>query len=177
MALSDAELVAMANDGRTTAFAELVARYEAAVRAVTVQILGHNEDAKEAAQEAFVRAYEKLGDLRNPNVFGPWLKKIARRCAIDTANHKSREKASGLVEDNRVVDCSSSGFGEEADELLDAVARLGVSQKQVISLRYFSGLSVKDVATVLGRSVSTVTKQLSRAHKRLRDVLEEKAND
>ena len=177
MALSDAELVAMVLDGRTTAYAELVARYESVVRAVTIQVLGHNEDAKEAAQETFVKAYEKLETLRNPSVFGPWLQKIARRCAIDTAKVKSREKAAGLVEDKRIAEDHSKSYGDDSGYLLSAVAQLGVSQKQVVSLRYFSGLSVKDVAAVLGRSVSTVTKQLSRAHKRLRKVLEEKAND
>ncbi|MHC4184765.1 MAG: RNA polymerase sigma factor [Planctomycetota bacterium] len=51
--------------------------------------------------------------------------------------------------------------------------KLPESEKQVVMLRYFSGQSVREVAEMLGRSVGTVTKQLSRAHKRLRNTLKE----
>ncbi len=174
MTMTDAELVELVKEGRKSAYGELVLRYEAIVRAVTIQVLGHNDDAREAAQEAFVKAYEKLPGLRNPNVFGPWLQKIARRCAIDIAKKLTREKSAGFVRDLRVSSDHSKAYDEGSTELLNAVSGLGLSEKQVVGLRYFSGLSVKDVAAVLGRSVSTVTKQLSRAHKRLRNVLGEK---
>jgi RNA polymerase sigma-70 factor (ECF subfamily) len=61
---------------------------------------------------------------------------------------------------------------ERKQRLLAAVVKLPESERQVVMLRYFSGHSVRDVAAILGRSVGTVTKQLSRAHKRLRNILE-----
>lgn len=61
---------------------------------------------------------------------------------------------------------------EEKQRLLAAVVKLPRSEKQVVMLRYLGDKSVKDVADIVGRSVGTVTKQLSRAHKRLRTMLE-----
>jgi len=61
---------------------------------------------------------------------------------------------------------------EEKQRLLAAVLKLPESEKQVVMLRYFSGRTASQVAKALGRSVGTVTKQLSRAHNRLRNILE-----
>ena len=61
---------------------------------------------------------------------------------------------------------------EEKQALLAAVLKLPEGERQVVMLRYFSALGVRDVAEILGRSLGTVTKQLSRAHKRLRTILE-----
>ena len=59
----------------------------------------------------------------------------------------------------------------DKQRLLAAVAGLPKAEKQVVMLRYFAGNSVRDVADIVGRNVGTVTKQLSRAHKHLRNIL------
>ncbi len=97
--------------------------------------------------------------------------KIAHRCSLETARQKLREprlemKTAGLIEN------PDGQLDEEKQRLLAAVMNLPKSEKQVIMLRYLGDNSVKDVADIVGRSVGTVTKQLSRAHKRLRKILE-----
>jgi len=62
---------------------------------------------------------------------------------------------------------------EDKERLLAAVLELRESERQVVTLRYFGGYSVKEIADIAGRSVGTVTKQLSRAHRRLRVLLKE----
>ena len=167
---SDADLVNAVLAGDKAAFESLVKRYELSVRALAAGILGDKHLASDVAQEAFVRAYEKLSFLRDKAVFGPWLLKIARRCALDMAGRIVKEQP---LDTNFCV-AARSGNGQldsRKQQLLEAVLQLPKSEKQVVMLRYFGGRSVKDVADIAGRSVSTVTKQLSRAHSRLRNIL------
>jgi RNA polymerase sigma-70 factor (ECF subfamily) len=158
-------------DGNKEAFAILVRRYERPVRAIALAVLGDHHSATDVSQDAFVKAYQELAGLRKPEAFGPWLMKIARRCALDSARRKPREMTlepavAGAIE-------SPNGqLDEDKQALLAAVVRLPEAERQVVMLRYFAGHSAKDVAGIVGRSVGTVTKQLSRAHKRLRNILE-----
>ena len=168
---TDAELVNAVLDGEKQAFAVLVKRYERPVRAVALDVLGDYHLASDVSQEAFVKAYEQLAGLRKPEAFGPWLIKIAHRCALETARQKLKEsrlemKAAAFIEN------PDGQLDEEKQRLLSAIVRLPRSEKQVVMLRYLGDNSVKEVADIVGRSVGTVTKQLSRAHKRLRKILE-----
>jgi RNA polymerase sigma-70 factor (ECF subfamily) len=167
----DAELVKAVLDGDKHAFGVLVKRYERPVRAVALDVLGDYHLATDVSQDAFVTAYENLPGLRKPVAFGSWLMKITRRCALDCVRRKNGQEFLEPV----VPSTSPNRNGrldEEKQWLLSAVIKLPRSEQQVIMLRYFSGHSVKEVAGILGRSVGTVTKQLSRAHKRLRNILE-----
>lgn len=167
---SDGDLVNATLDGDRKAFAILVERYEPSVRAVALSVLQDAHLAQDAAQDAFVKAYEKLGHLRRAEAFGPWLLKISRRCALNTVRQPRQMPVSecdlGQEESAHLLD-------EDKERLLAAIVRLGKAERQVIMLRYFGGHSVKEVADMIGRNVGTVTKQLSRAHARLRALLGE----
>lgn len=168
---SDAELVNDVLNGDKQAFGVLVKRYERPVRAVALNVLSDYHLATDVSQDAFVTAYENLPGLRKPMAFGPWLMRITRRCALDWARRKREEAPLESVVPARIQNPDSQ-LEEGKQWLLSAVIKLPKGERQVIMLRYFSGLSVKDVAEILGRSVGTVTKQLSRAHKHLRNILE-----
>ena len=168
---SDAELVKAVLDGERDAFAVLVKRYERPVRAVAMNVLGDHTSAQDAAQDAFVRAYENLPALRKASAFGPWLIKITRRCALTVARQRPRETILDPT-DGLPTESTDGQLNEGKQRLLAAVVKLPESERQVVMLRYFSGNNVRDVANILGRSVGTVTGQLSRAHKRLRNILE-----
>ena len=169
---SDAELVGLVLGGEREVFAMLVERYERPVRAIALRVVGDREGADDAAQEAFVRAYEHLDGLRKPAAFGCWLMRIARRCAVDFERQRPRE-----MHLDAAAACSAASGNGQLDErkqvLLAAVMRLPRAERQVVMLRYFSGHKVREVAEIAGRSVGTVTKQLSRAHRRLRTMLKE----
>jgi RNA polymerase sigma-70 factor (ECF subfamily) len=169
---TDADLVRAVLNGRKQAFAALVKRYERSVRAVAINVLNDHESVQDIAQEAFLKAYENLPGLRRPQAFGPWLTKITRRSALNMARQRPTETAPDPT-DASLVQGTDGQLDEEKQRLLAAVLKLPESEKQVVMLRYFSGQSVRDVAEILGRSVGTVTKQLSRAHKRLRNILKE----
>jgi RNA polymerase sigma-70 factor (ECF subfamily) len=176
---TDTELVKAVLDGQKEAFAELVRRYERPVRAVAINILGDHHSVQDAVQDAFVASYRNLTMLRNRDSFGPWLIKIAHRCALDWANRRPKgnpletnppneRRASSAAAEN-----SDGQFDEDSEALLAAVVELPEAEKQVVMLRYFAGHNVREVAEAVGRGIGTVTKQLSRAHKRLRKILKE----
>ena len=171
MVKTDAELVKAVLDGEKQMFAELVRRYERPVRAVALDILGDYHLANDISQDAFVRAYEKLASLRKPRVFGPWLMKIARRCAIESAGKNSRA-ANLEINKAAMAENPNGQLDEENQWLLATVMKLPKAEKQVVMLHYFGQNSVRDVSNMLDRSVGTVTKQLSRARIRLRKILE-----
>ncbi len=168
---TDAELVKAVLNGKKYLFAELVKRYERAVRAIALDVIGDYHSATDVSQEAFIRAYERLAGLRKPESFGPWLMKITRRCALDSVRRKPKET---LVETKitAAIENPNGRLDEDKQRLLAAVVKLPVAEKQAVMLRYFGDNSVNDVAKILGRSTGTVTKQLSRARIHLRKILE-----
>jgi len=168
---TDAELVNAVLSGERDLFALLVKRYERSVRAVALDVMRDYHSATDVSQDAFVKAYERLACLRKPEAFGPWLMKITRRCALDSARRKPKE-ARLETKIHAAIESPNGRLDEDKQRLLAAVVKLPRAERQVIMLRYLGNNSVKDVAEIVGRSVGTVTKQLSRAHKRLRRILE-----
>jgi len=169
---ADCELIKAVLDGEKEAFAELVSRYERPVRAIAINILGDHHSVQDAVQDAFVAGYQNLYMLRNRDSFGPWLMKIAHRCALDWA--KRRPKIIPMETSPAAATENPNGrLDEESEGLLSAVVKLPEAERQVVMLRYFAQHNVKEVAEIAGRSVGTVTKQLSRAHKRLLKILKE----
>ena len=185
---SDEHLVKAVLSGDRASFADLVKRYEPAARAVALNVLRENHAAQDAVQESFFKAYEKLASLRKPCAFGLWILKVTRRCALGIARERSREAA--LRQDIEIAAKSMAriktlserfvaardGDGQldmEMQSLLGVIARLPGHEQQVVMLRYFSGADVKVIAGITGRSVGTVTKQITRALRRLRKWLKE----
>lgn len=172
MTQSDAELVEEILAGNKEAFALLVRRYERLVRAAALSIVRRPHAADDVAQEAFVRAWEQLPRLRNPKVFGMWLIQITRRCAIDSLKEQQSLRFSDGL-DLQAAHERNGELDEKNQYLLETVQTLPETERQVVMLRYFGPHSVSELAAVLNRSVGTVTKQLSRAHRRLKQRLRE----
>jgi RNA polymerase sigma-70 factor (ECF subfamily) len=169
---SDAELVQEILAGHKEVFALLVARYERSVRATALSIVKRTHPAEDAAQEAFVRSWRQLSELRNPAAFGPWLMKITRRCAIDSLRKQQPLKYSNSLDQSPAYE-RNGRLDEKNQYLLETIQKLPKAERQVVMLRYFGPHTVRELAAVLNRSVGTVTKQLSRAHRRLKQRLQE----
>jgi RNA polymerase sigma-70 factor, ECF subfamily len=165
----DAALVKAVKSGRQEAYADLVARYERPVKAAALRVLGNYHDAQDAAQEAFVTAYRRLGELRDEAAFGAWLLVIARREALRLAQ---RPRPSALTPADAATE-SGDRIDEVSERLLAAMDRLPEAERLVVYLVYFGGQSVAEASQATGRPVGTVTKQLSRGRQRLREMIEE----
>lgn len=171
----DAEIVQSVLRGDREAFAVLVARHERAVWATAWRVLRNDHAAADAAQESFLQAFHRLANLRRPELFGVWLLRITQRESIRLARRRARDPSRSLDEPGTEPPHNRNGsrgpatrLSADAEELLAAVARLPEHERIVVVLRYLDGRSVAEVASALGRPVSTVTKQLSRAIARLK---------
>jgi RNA polymerase sigma-70 factor (ECF subfamily) len=164
---SDRELVSACLDGSKAAFEVLVRRYERPVRATALSVLGDFHRAEDAAQDTFIRAWKKLPGLRNQAVFGPWITKIAKHSAINIARRRIRVSAQHSTP-AKVIEQPDGRLESDKRRLLEAVMKLPKAHRHLIMLRYFSKYPVKELARITGRSVGTVTKQLSRAREQLR---------
>jgi len=163
----NSELIHAVLQGHPEVFGELVERYERGVLAVIARKIGDIHAAQDVAQEVFVKAYVNLHTLRHPKVFEAWLYRIARREAATWQRRNGARREVPL--DHDIPAAERNGQLKEASQkLLAEVMRLPETERHVILLRYFSQHKVKDIAHILDRSVGTVTKQLSRAHARLR---------
>ena len=165
------ELVKSAQAGDRSAFAELVHRYERAAIVTAYSVLGDFHQAQDAAQEALIIGYKKMGSVRDPASFGPWLLRITRRTAARQRRRRKNESVG--------VDCIEPASRPNPDwldpykEVLDRLARLPEHERIVTVMRYVDGRSVAEIAELTGRPVGTITKQLSRAIERLRHWLVE----
>ncbi len=173
---SDAELVNRARDGDREAFSALLRRYEKPVLAITMSILHHTSDAHDAAQDAFVIAYEKLNRLWRPSKFGAWLLQIARRSAFRIRKRRALRSAEPISENLCERDSSShpnnGSLSAMSERMTRLIAQLPAQERVIVMLRYLNQLEMSEIAAATGRPIGTVTKQMSRAHARLREWLE-----
>jgi RNA polymerase sigma-70 factor (ECF subfamily) len=170
---SDEELVRRARGGDRDAFARLVERYERPGRVVASAVLRSREEADDAVQDAFVAAFEKLNRLWSPSKFGAWFFQIVRRRALAQRRSSTRKRAITT----RIGDGAACDPAAPEDSLPgDALAMIEWLPEQecvVVTLRHLDDLPVAEIARVTGRSVGTVTKQLSRAYARMRPWLQD----
>jgi RNA polymerase sigma-70 factor (ECF subfamily) len=176
--LDDAEAVARARTGDLDAYEALVTRYTALAHRTAV-LLGAGDDAEDVVQEAFVKAYRRLGLFRGDSPFRPWLLAIV---ANETRNlHRLRRRRTGLfLRAAAHEDPSDAGPDLPADAavaserrgaLLAAVRALGTRDRDVLVCRYFLDLTEAETAQTLGWPLGTVKSRTSRALARLRDRL------
>ena len=163
---STEELVAAVRAGEKAAFGELVRHYERAAILTAHAILHDFHAAQDAAHESFVIAYEKLDQLRNTSAFGLWILQIVRRQALQL---RRKPRLQELDTDKAEVPPGpSADWSHQYEEVIEQLAGLPEHERVVVILRYVDGHSVQEIADTTGKAPSTVTKQLSRAVRRLR---------
>ncbi len=158
-----------ARSGDVQAFGELVEAESASTFRLCLVMLGSEADARDAAQEAFIRAWRDLPKLRDTRTWGAWLRRVTVRAALDQARRVRRlpEIRPGLPS---VVPDPAVRFAER-DEMAHAFGRLSIDDRAVLALRFYADLEVPDVAAALGIPLGKANSRLSRALNRLRDVL------
>jgi RNA polymerase sigma-70 factor (ECF subfamily) len=166
-------------DGHPDDFRHLVRRYKGPVLGYLAGQLGRSDLAEEALQEVFVRCYFGLSALEKPESFFAWMLGVANRVAKEQVRteQKERQVAEKLAQ---MPAQSGGGFDKLAAggrdwPLAKTVAKLDDFSRQLILLRYYGGRTCKDVATIMNIPIGTVTKSLSRAYTRLRDMLKDEA--
>ena len=167
--------------GDRDAFRIIVERESRTVIGACSRILGSMVEAEDVAQEAFVIAYRALGTYRGEGALGGWLTRIAVRLALRRSGQ--RREVTWI---DPHADFASTAAGrslrggdpavlhaaeERAGAVRSAVAGLPDSYREIVALRFFGDLSLKEIATTTGRPLGTVKTQLHRGLARLRDRL------
>jgi RNA polymerase sigma-70 factor, ECF subfamily len=166
---SDSDLVARARQSDIEAFGVLIERYERSLLAAVLVETRDLQTAEDVVQETLLVAYRRLATLRNPDKFGPWLMRIARRRVVDAArSRRARVGVCGNLDSHEAAQGDRDQIGIEHEHLLSLVARLPARERVLIGYRYFDGHSMAEIAAITARPLGTVTKQVSRAIARLR---------
>ena len=188
----DAVWVEQCLAGEAEAFERLFLKHRQRLYSVAWRLMRNEDAALDIVQEAFVKAYERLGELRGGGRFFPWVRKIAVHQAIDRLRHQRRgvEVAYG---ESRV------GEGEEADEyrstahkdekalrenpvqqaelsefsrdLQGALEKLSEAHRTVFMLHAAEGMTYKEIAESLGCNIGTVMSRLFYARQKLQELL------
>lgn len=166
------ETVRCAERGDAAAFAELIVQFERTALAVAYSVLRDGDLAADAVQDSFLRAWQRLGDLREPERFGPWLCGIVRNQARDAQRRHGRE-----LRARAVVPVAASRADDPAIEIEDremegrlmaALDQLDELSRAAIILRYYEGLSTKQIGELLGKAPAAIDMRLTRARQALR---------
>lgn len=165
---SDTELVQAVIAGDRDAYGELYDRYAPLVRAVCYDRTKHLADAQDLAQDVFLRAYERLGQLRKPSRFGPWIVSIAtRRCQEWRRQRLRQQQRHARFETNASVACEPSN-GAPLEALWKTMAQLPEKDRLALHVFYLQGNSTDDACRIVGLSRSGFYRALDRARKQLR---------
>jgi len=179
-------LVAAAKKGDTSAFEELVSRYERKIFRLTMNITGNREDAEDAMQDAFLKSFAHLKNFQGDSRFYTWLVRIAANEALMRLRKRRPnqfsldEPISGEDEDLMPREIQDWGPGPEQKfaqtemrEILSSVIeQIEPEYRMVFILRDIEELSTEDTASVLGLSVPAVKSRLLRARLKLRQKLD-----
>jgi RNA polymerase sigma-70 factor (ECF subfamily) len=176
--LTDVELIEMASHGDVAAYEELVRRYEQLAFRVAYLVCGDADEARDAAQEGFLRAWHALPRFRSGAEPRPWLMQIVANAARNRRRGSTRRSNLALrVAQDRPSDGAAPSpevavlADERRRDLLAALSRLREEDRLVIALRWFADLGEVEMAAALGVARGTVKSRLSRAMGRLREVL------
>ncbi|MDB6129830.1 MAG: hypothetical protein JWM04_937, partial [Verrucomicrobiales bacterium] len=168
----DVELVLAARRGEKKAFVEIVSRYQAMVCGIALGILTNFAASEDAAQDAFLTAWKKIGDLRDPASLKSWLAQIARNSAL--AHLRRQRGHDPLDETIELPDESPSpadvaSTEEEAELVRIYLAKLPENYRLPLVLYYREGQSVSAVAETLHISEDAVKQRLARGREMLKE--------
>ena len=167
------ELVERARKGDHDAFTALAAAAISRLDTAAWLILRDPEQAKDAVQNAFLRAWRDLPTLRDPDRFDQWLHRLLVRACIDEARRTRRHRVDVAFID---VHASPSLDPDRAladrDELERGFRRLEPDERSLLVLRYYLGLPLPEAASVLGIPLGTAKSRVHRGLERMRAALD-----
>jgi len=184
--VKDEELIERAVGGDEEAFRELFNRYANLAGAVAYGVLGEYAAAQDVVQETFFRLWRLLPRLREPDRMKQLVAKTARSISLDVLRRRSAAKRAPTIplssletDEEQPLQVPTEAPPSDAqlrkeiiDALMQEVDRLPEAYREVVALRYISGLSCQEIAELLQTTVSAVEARLHRAREHLRRRLE-----
>lgn len=172
MAKTDEELVDAFREGDLTAFDALVRRWERKIQGAIYRILGSSEEARDVAQDTFLKAFRGLASFKSEARFSSWLYQIALNQCRDRLRQRKGKTIVSLDDVEPTTAARLDWSAPTALQLLEAqdvsrivataMAALPEEQREVIVLKEYQGLTFPEIADVLGIPISTVKTRLYR---------------
>ncbi len=177
--MNEPDIIRQVQKGDVNAFEELVTRHEKLVYSIAYRLLGNEEDAQDASQEAFTKAFISIGSFRGESKFSVWLYRLTNNVCVDMLRKRNSGQMSLSMEDGEgeesQFDIADERF--EPDRALEkkelrceidkALAALPDNYRQVLVLREVGGQSYEEIADSLGLDIGTVKSRIFRARKKL----------
>jgi RNA polymerase sigma-70 factor (ECF subfamily) len=167
--------IARAKEGDPSSYDYLVSKYMKRVVSIAWGIVRNAHDAEDLAQEAFVRAYEKLPRFRSGEPFGPWIYRIVTNLSLDVVKHRTRFRHEELTSaapaarrDNADLPAQTSEIARRIDAAIESLPEM---QRVVARLHLVEQFDHAEIARMSGISEGTVRSHLSLARKKLRQRL------
>lgn len=179
MKSEDAELIQRTVSGDDTAFAELVKKYQKQIHALAWRKIGDFHTAEDITQDTFLKAYQRLHTLKQPNRFAGWLYVIANRQCLAWFRQKRLHKrtlenvdtpyANSDAYSRHIVEEQAKTVEQEQQEVVKKLLEtLQESDRTVITLHYFAEMTCEQMSEFLGVSANTIKSRLRRARNRLK---------
>lgn len=179
--------VSDAQKGNQDAFEALVRLYEKRVFSLTLRMCGNPDDAAEAAQEAFLAAWQGLSSFRRDSSFSTWLYRLASNSCVDLLRRQKRWKAAtgpSLDDEDLNMDAPDPRCGPEGEleekELRGCIENglmaLSPEHREVLILREMQQLSYLEIADTLSLDLGTVKSRINRGRGQLRNFLLQNGN-
>ena len=156
-------------NGEREAFRHLVEKYQRQAASHATAILGSREDALDAAQEAFIDAFKALKQFDNSRPFYPWFYVLLRNRCFKLA---ARKRETESIDETVIVAPNSTAQSERILALENALRSLDMEDREIVTLKYFDGLSYNELAERLQIPKGTVMSRLFHARKKLQAKLE-----
>lgn len=180
----DAVVVAQVRAGDIEAYRTLVERHYPAVFRLAFRMTGNRQDAEDAVQETFLRAYRHLNRFAPRASFGTWLYRIAANCALDLLRRRQREaehRASPESALNEAPDFlptyapspdAQAASTEARQHVESALEQLTPLERAAFTLRHLEGKSIEEIRTTLGVRANAAKQSIFRAVQKIRKALE-----
>jgi RNA polymerase sigma factor (sigma-70 family) len=169
---SDQDLAIQAQNGSKEVFEILFSRYRAPIYHLALRICGNNSLAEDAVQEAFIKAFVNIQQLKDPKLFAPWIKRIVINCCYQLLRKEKRHFSYEQIPEK--FQLIENSIDDKLDRLAnrDAIytALSGISENHrfTLMLRYLSEYnSYKEIADITGVPIGTVRSRLSEGRKQL----------
>ena len=176
---TDQYLIDKILNGDSSAFGELVDRYQNFVFTIAIRMLKVTEEAEEVAQDSFIKAFDSLASFRGEAKFSTWLYRIVYHKALDRIKKNKRQQTYEIIEEitDDSLDHIENGLefmlSEERNNMIrKCIAQLPEEDAAIISLYYFEEQSVKEIAEITNLTEDNIKIKLYRSRKKLFSLLE-----
>ena len=181
MIFDEKNILYRARKGDTAAFEQLVRSYQDTVYRICLRTGLSSADAEEAAQDAFVKAWQALPQFRGDCQFSTWLYRLAANAAIDTARRQRRHGGTEDIDELPLHDDGSTPQQElekrEAAEVVRrALAQVKPEYRTALLLRYMQDLSYEEIGKALSLPPGTVKSRINRGKAQLKEILLSQGN-